>query len=219
MEKRIVVVSGPSGVGKSSIIKALSKALPNVTIGKSITTRPPRSGDARETDDLEYIHVTEEQFTDYIHEQKLLEWKWHPYNGNFYGAVRPEITPEELQEKRGFLLFNVDSEGQKALRSFYEGTGLYTSVYLLGSFETLRDRMRARGETEESIQARLTDAQDRIGECFGYDHIVLTDNRPLEEVVKDIQQIVFDPYNVPPIIPSRKEFDAVLSSFLRYENL
>lgn len=176
----LVVVTGPSAVGKGTICRTLLEESKQIRFSVSCTTRPARPG---ETDGVEYFFLTHEQFRQKIAQGELLEWA--EVYGNFYGTPRKNV--EEATDAGQDILLDIDMVGARSVRETYPGA---VSVFVIPpSMEALRDRIRVRGtETEESVQRRLDEAPKWIQEGLHYDYVVVNDS--LEAAVAHLRSIV-----------------------------
>ena len=156
----IVAVSGPSGVGKGTVLARVEELMEQAAPGSvghsiSVTTRAPRGA---EQDGVEYYFRTKEQFEQMIAEGKIVEYD--KYVDNYYGT--PSEPLEKMMENGQDILFDITIEGSLALdRKF--GDDAITIFILPPSMEVLESRLRGRGtETEEKIQLRLEQARNEI---------------------------------------------------------
>lgn len=164
----LVVVSGPSGVGKSSILGAALASTPS-EFSISATTRKARGG---EVDGREYHFIGRDDFEQRIQSGDVLEWA--EYGGNLYGTLRAEVVPV-LREGRNVLL-DIENEGAKQIRSSFPQAVL---IFIRPpDLEELERRLRGRGDTSErDIERRLSVASSQMLEAPTiYDHIVLNDD-------------------------------------------
>ncbi|MDJ0791602.1 MAG: guanylate kinase [Acidimicrobiia bacterium] len=164
----LVVVSGPSGVGKSSILGGVLSATPS-EFSTSATTRRPRAG---EVDGVHYHFITRADFEARIDAGEVLEWA--EYGGNLYGTLRSEVVPV-LEVGRNVVL-DIENEGAKQIRStFPEAVLIFVRP---PSLEELESRLRGRGDTSDrDIDRRLAVAADQMREAESiYDHIVLNED-------------------------------------------
>jgi len=178
---RLVVVTAPSGAGKTTIAHRLLAAIPTLRFSVSATTRPPR---AHEHDGVDYHFVTSEDFQVLIREEALLEWE-EVYPGRFYGTPHAELTrvPEG-----GALLLDVDVKGALHLKKMF-GAQALTLFIAPPSLAALEARLRARGtETEKTLAVRLARARDELSYADHFDHIVV--NEQLETAVAETLALV-----------------------------
>jgi guanylate kinase len=162
------VISGPSGVGKSTVIRPLLASRPNLTFSVSCTTRPPRSG---EVDGRDYRFVSDETFSRLVDEGSFLEWA--EVFGNRYGTLLSPIVGE-LDEGHDVLL-EVDVQGARAVRDRMPEAVL---IFLAPPSEReLLDRLRRRAtESEEERTRRVAAATDELAQAGWFDHVVVNDD-------------------------------------------
>lgn len=182
----IVAVSGPSGVGKGTVLARVEELLERANPGSvghsiSVTTRAPRG---QEKDGVEYYFRTTEQFEQMIKDGKIVEYD--KYVDNYYGT--PSEPLAEMVGKGQDVLFDITIEGSLALnRKFDDDT--VTIFILPPSMEVLENRLRGRGtETEEKIRKRLEQAKSEIKRAGEFEYIVTNDD--LEKAARDILAII-----------------------------
>jgi len=176
----LVVVTGPSAVGKGTICRALLAEAPDVRFSVSCTTRPARPGEA---DGVEYFFVSHEEFHRKVEHGELLEYA--EVYGNYYGTPRAYV--EQMTDEGQDVILDIDRVGARAVRAAYPGA---VSVFVIPpSMEALRLRIGARGtETPESVQRRLTEAPRWIEEGLQYDYAIVNDN--LVTAVRQLRAII-----------------------------
>ena len=182
----IVAVSGPSGVGKGTVLARVEELLEQANPGSvghsiSVTTRAPRG---QEKDGVEYYFRTAEEFEQMIKDGKIVEYD--KYVDNYYGT--PSEPLAEMVGKGQDVLFDITIEGSLALnRKFDDDT--VTIFILPPSMEELENRLRGRGtETEEKIKKRLEQAKTEIKRAGEFEYLVT--NGDLEQAVRDILAII-----------------------------
>ncbi len=174
------VVSGPSGVGKSTILSLALERDPNLRFSVSHTTREPRQG---ESDGRHYHFVDSECFRGLIDEHAFLEYA--EYQGNLYGTTHAAV---EGPTREGIdLILEVEVQGARQLRERLQA--VFVFVLPSSSLSQLEARLRVRGSDDESvIRKRLEIAQQEIQNADAYDYVVVNDN--LERAVDDFMVIV-----------------------------
>ena len=176
----VVVISGPSGVGKTVICERLLAADPSLVRSISATTRPMRED---EQDGVHYYFWAEDRFRQGVQDGMFLEWA--EVHGHRYGTPRPPIE-EHLQAGRSPLL-NVDVQGGRSVKRLMPGAVL---IFVFPpSIAVLEQRLRGRGtDPEAEIQRRLADAREEMKQWRHYDYAVV--NRVLEDVTAEVQAIL-----------------------------
>lgn len=165
----LIVVSGPSGVGKSSVRKALFE-IPNNNLVYSIsmTTRKPREG---ERDGIDYYFVTEEEFKKKIEENAFLEWA--KFVGNYYGT--PKDAVNKMLDKGKEVVLEIEVEGALQVRKQVKD-GVFVFI-VPPTKDALINRLKSRGtENEEILNERINKAENEYKVAYKYDYIVVNDD-------------------------------------------
>lgn len=165
----ILILSSPSGGGKSSLCKELLKIDDNLKLSVSATTRLPRPG---EVEGVHYYFKTVEQFKQLISENYFLEYAEN-YN-NFYGT--PLDYVKELMNSKKDVLFDIDRQGARQIRE--KMRAFVVSIFIMPpSLDVLKQRLQARGQdTESVINNRMLQAKEEISHATEYDYIVVNDD-------------------------------------------
>ena len=179
MKNKLLVISGPSGVGKGTLVKALKARRADVVESISCTTRPPREG---ETHGKEYFFLTKEEFLRRIAENDFLEYDEH--FGNYYGTPK-SFVKDMLKEKS--VILEIDVVGAlNAKKAIPESVLIMIAP---PSLDELKRRLVGRGtETDEDIENRLSRLDYEMSQQDKYDYVVINDD--LELALLQIEKIL-----------------------------
>ena len=180
MNKKLFVVSGSSGVGKGTVLKAFLSKNPDFMLSISCTTRSPREG---EVDGVNYFFMTKDDFKDCIDKDKFLEWA--KFARNFYGTKRKFIN-KCLEEGKDIIL-EIDTQGALQVK-----TQMPEAVLIFicpPSLEDLEKRLRGRHtEDEETIRKRLNIVKEEIDRAKNFDYKIVNDD--LQRAVSELEEII-----------------------------
>lgn len=173
-----MVVSAPSGTGKTSLCRALLSMHPELRFSVSWTTRPPRPG---ERDGQDYCFTTEADFRRRIEAGEFVEWVEN--YGHLYGTSYRTVNA--FLERGCDLLLDVEPRGARAIKVRFPD-GVF--VFLLPpSIEALKRRLARRGESPEAMETRLAKAKDEIREAIWYDYLIVNDR--IEQAEKQLRSV------------------------------
>ena len=176
---KLFIISGPSGVGKSTVLKALFREHPDLYFSVSATTRAPREG---EIDGVHYRFIKSEQFLQMVQENEFLEYA--EYVGSFYGTPRGPVEDAMAQGRDAFL----DIEIQGAQQVYEKRPDAVRIFIAPNSWAELERRLTERGtDSAEKIQKRLLRAKVELQAAENYDYLVLNDT--VEQAVREMAAI------------------------------
>lgn len=180
-EGKLFIISGASGVGKTTVLKLVMAARDDLKFSVSATTRAPRPG---ETHGVQYFFVTHDQFKTMIQNGEFLEYDAHM--GNLYGTPRFQV---EQKRKEGHMILDIEPNGALKVREIWPDAKL---IFIAPpSMEELERRLRGRGDTpEEQVQMRLKRATWEMSQKDQYDIVVIngTAQACADEILKFISE-------------------------------
>lgn len=177
---RLTVITGPSGVGKGTLVNQLLQRHPEIWLSVSATTRAPRGG---EQDGISYSFISRERFEREVAEGGLLEWA--EFAGNLYGTPRQPVD-EHLAEGRSVLL-EIELEGARQVRQSYP-SGFHVFIKP-PCFQELERRIRGRGtDSEAAIQRRLEQARVELDAETEFDAALVNDD--LDQALADLERLM-----------------------------
>lgn len=179
-EKKIIVISGSSGVGKGTIIKSLLKSCDDIKLSISCTTRNPREGEVHGEN---YYFITRQEFDTAVKNDEFIEWA--EFSGNLYGTKKSFVL-DSLNNGEHVLL-EIDTKGALQIKEKMPEVVL---IFIAPpSYEELVARLRGRHtETEEAIQKRLACVDMEKENSKHFDYIVVNDS--VNNAVSEIKQII-----------------------------
>ena len=186
MRGKLIIISAPSGTGKSTIIGWLMKEHPELNLAFSIscTSRPPRG---TEQNGVEYFFLTPEEFRERIDNDEFLEYE-EVYEGRFYGTLKAQV--ERQREAGQNVVFDVDVKGGVNIKKFYGDEAM--SIFIQPpSIAELRKRLEGRGtDAPEVIDQRIARAEFELTFADQFDKIVVNDD--LAQAEQDALKLVKD---------------------------
>lgn len=178
---KLVVVSGPSGVGKDTVVSEYLKLHPEDKLSISMTSRPMREGDI---EGVSYYFKTKEEFEEEVKKGNLLEYA--TYHGNYYGTPKSEVL-KRLDDGINVILV-IEVQGARNIKNML-GDDVLLIFVLPPSLDSLRERLIKRGNTSlEAINERIEIAKKEIEVSDFYDYKIINDN--LEDAVKSLENII-----------------------------
>lgn len=180
---QLIVMTGPSGVGKGTLVRALLNRHPDLHLSVSVTTRSPRPG---EVNGREYYFVDRHQFNEMIANGELLESA--EFAGNFYGT--PLIPVKEKLESGKSVLLEIELAGARQIRQTFPGA---LQIFIRPpSMDELERRLRSRGQdSEDAIIRRLLRAKEEMNASGEFDIEVMNDD--LDLALKRLEGVLYAP--------------------------
>ena len=176
----IFIISGPSGGGKTTLVKKVLERTDNLEFSVSCTTRAPRKG---ETEGKDYRFVSEQEFNTMVEKGEFAEYA--EVHGHFYGTPLAEF--ERARHAGIDLILDIDVQGARQIREKYD-SAVYCFV-LPSSFKILKNRLAERGSEKRSeIEKRLSDARQEIEDIDYYDYIIVNDS--LDEALTSLTSVI-----------------------------
>ena len=178
----LIVISSPSGAGKTSLANAIVEENKNIYFSTSVTTRPPRDG---EENGREYIFTNKNKFDEMIINGEFIEYA--EVFGNYYGT--PKGKTEEFLINGKDIIFDVDWQGGTKIRNSYLSSSVVSIFILPPSIKILQERLFNRNKDDnKTVNLRMKEARSEISHWSEYDYILVNDN--FEKVKKNIIKII-----------------------------
>jgi guanylate kinase len=179
-EALVIIVSAPSGSGKTTIVKMLQEKMPEVRRSISCTTRQPRED---ETDGEDYLFISEEEFREKAEAGEFLEWEEN--FGNCYGTPRAQLT--EALETGQDIILSIDVKGARTVKiEVPESISVFVMPPSPGELE---ERLRKRNTDHESqVETRLKESKREIAAADEYDYLIV--NKDLAKAVEELKDII-----------------------------
>lgn len=187
MEKKynkIILITAPSGSGKTSIVNHLMKKFPQLAFSVSATTRQPRDN---EKNGQHYYFINEKEFREKIHNKEFLEWEM-VYEGKYYGTLKSDI--ERIWKENKIPVLDIDVQGAIHVQQQYPVNTI--AIFIQApSAEELKRRLKLRGsETDESLQARLNKSSYEMTFKKHFENIITNEN--FQTACKEADKIIGD---------------------------
>jgi guanylate kinase len=183
---RLIVLAGPSGVGKGTLVRSLLQRHPELCFSISVTTRSPRPG---EIEGVDYYFTTRSQFEQMVSDRELLEWA--EFAGNYYGTPRSSIEHQIGDGK--WVILEIELEGARQVRQTFPQA---LQIFILPpSLMELEQRLRDRGQdSAEAIERRLQRAPVELEAAKEFDLQVVNDD--LDIALSQIEATLFSPTEI-----------------------
>ena len=180
--QKMIVITAPSGAGKTSITRHLMKVFPQLSFSISAATREPR---ANEKNGVDYYFMSVEEFQKKILGEEFVEWEM-VYEGKYYGTLKSELR--RMWSKEQIPVLDIDVQGTIHVQKEYPVNSLFIFIKP-PSIEELKRRLESRGsEDKESLHARISKAAYELSFVNQFDHVI--ENKDFETACKEAEEIV-----------------------------
>jgi guanylate kinase len=184
IQGKAIIVSAPSGAGKTTIVRHLLSVIPALSFSVSACSRPIRNG---EIDGKDYYFITADEFRTKIEEDEFVEWE-EVYSGSYYGTLKSEL--ERIWSLRRIPIFDVDVAGGMNLKKYFGEKALAIFIHP-PSLDELKKRLIGRNtENEGSLQKRLIKTKEELAFAGRFDELIVNDQ--LENTCAEAVRIVND---------------------------
>ena len=182
MTNKLIIITAPSGAGKTSITRHLLGKYDQLAFSISAATRPPR---ANEQDGVDYYFMSTEDFQQKIKDNEFVEWEM-VYEGKYYGTLRDEL--ERIWQLGKVPMLDIDVKGAIHVQQQFPATSL--SVFIEPpTVDELKNRLLSRGtETEDGISTRVSKAAYELSFKHSFDHVIVNDN--LQKACADAENVI-----------------------------
>lgn len=182
--KKIIIITAPSGAGKTSITRYLIEKYPQLCFSISAATRLPRG---EEKNGVDYYFMSEAEFREHIRQNDFMEWEM-VYQGKYYGTLKSEM--ERIWQNKQVPMLDIDVKGAIHVQKQYPHNTI--SIFIQPpSVEELKKRLESRGtETPESLDARVNKASYEISFKSHFDHTIVNEN--LDAACRQAEQLIVD---------------------------
>ena len=182
--QKMIVITAPSGAGKTSITRHLMKVFPQLSFSISAATREPRQN---ERNGVDYYFIPVEEFQKKILDEEFVEWEM-VYEGKYYGTLKSELR--RMWSKELIPVLDIDVQGTIHVQKEYPVNSLFIFIKP-PSIEELKRRLESRGsEDKESLHARISKAAYELSFVNQFDHVI--ENKDFETACKEAEHIVKD---------------------------
>ncbi len=182
--QKMIVITAPSGAGKTSITRHLMKVFPQLAFSISAATREARSN---EKNGIDYYFMSEEEFQKKILDEEFVEWEM-VYQGKYYGTLKSEL--KRMWKNEQIPVLDIDVQGAIHVKKEYPVNSLFIFIKP-PSIEELKNRLESRGsETKDSLETRVSKAAYELSFTHQFDNVI--ENKDFETACKEAEKIVRD---------------------------
>ncbi len=180
--QKMIVITAPSGAGKTSITHHLMKVFPQLAFSISAATREPR---VNERDGVDYYFISQDDFQQKILNEEFVEWEM-VYEGKYYGTLKSEL--KRMWSKEQIPVLDIDVQGTIHVQKEYPVNSLFIFIKP-PSIDELKNRLQSRGtETEESLQTRISKAAYELSFVNQFKNVI--ENKDFNTACAEVEKIV-----------------------------
>ncbi|KAF9678068.1 hypothetical protein SADUNF_Sadunf08G0173500 [Salix dunnii] len=179
----VIVISGPSGVGKDAVIKKLRQVRENLHFVVTATSRPMREG---EVDGKDYYFVSKEEFLSMVERNELLEYAL--VYGDYKGIPKKQIR--EFMAKGHDIVLRVDVQGAETLRKILGNSAVFIYLVAESELELVKRLIDRKTETSEALLVRIATAREEVKHVRDFDYVVVNGEGKLDSAVKLVESII-----------------------------
>ena len=186
---KMIIITAPSGAGKTTIVRHLLKTFDELSFSVSATTRPPRKG---EVDGKDYYFLSEKKFKKKIEKEKFVEWE-EVYPGKYYGTLKKEV--KRIWKKGKHIVFDIEVKGATNIKNYFGDKALAVFIKPPSMKELMRRLENRDTENSTTIKVRMARAKLEMTYEHNFDKVLVNDD--LEIALKEAEEMIAEFINQP----------------------